>query len=374
MSTEKQIVNRIAARYTLMKQAGPLRDVSKLRYQAVFLMGAGGSGKGYASHKWLKYMPGGGMSGHARDEWNARAEDYVSEAERGLTNLRFESAKKRLESIGIHIELTDMGQAKFPFRLYDYDHNNRERLIPSEEWEDTLPSKIYNEVQGMVDLVFSTPKHELPSYWRQVNPDIYKEEIAGYMETQPGYVHEMSSEMSKAYLQAAVETGDPLFIDGTGSNAKKLIHQMSLVKSYGYRTSLVLVFVPLTVNHIRNATRSRNVNPRIVTSQWNTISSNFEKLRSMSDVSKTVINRNDSFDTKRYNKNREKIDAFIRKGYGGQYTNLRELIAAESPSELGFWDQKLDWNGELESSSNQDRIRQLREEKNIRRRYAHLFQ
>lgn len=338
-------IAKLAARYALMKMAGPLQDVSHLRYQAVFLMGAGGSGKGYASHQWLKYMPGGGLSGVARKEWDEKVKEKMTEEQRGLTNIKFDNAKARLESQGIHIELTDVGKAKFPFRLYDYDENNRERLIPPSQWAEQLPPKIYAEVKDLKDLVFGAPIHELPSYWRQVNPDIYKEEIAGYLETQPGYVHEMSSEMSKAYFEAAVETGDPLFMDGTGANSGKLIKQMNFVKSRGYKVALVLVFVPLTSNHIRNATRARNVPPRIVTSQWKVISANYAQLRSMADTSKVIINRNDAADAKKYNANPEKIDAFIRKGYDGQYQGLRDLVKAESPSEISAWDRLLDWKG-----------------------------
>ena len=44
----------MAAKIALLKNAGPLTDVSKLRYQAVFTMGAPGSGKRfYANKTWL---------------------------------------------------------------------------------------------------------------------------------------------------------------------------------------------------------------------------------------------------------------------------------------------------------------------------------
>lgn len=364
-------VQRIAARFVIPKIAGPLTDVSKLRYQAVFLMGAGGSGKGYASHKWLKYMPGGGMSGAAREKWEEKVQEKMTEAERGLTNLEFEKASKRLEQQGILIEPVEGGGAKMPFRLYTYDKQNRERLIPPERWEAELPPSIYKDVEGLEELIFSAPVHELPSYWRQINPDIYKEEISGYMEELPGYVHEMSSEMSKAYFEAAAETGDPLFVDGTGANAKKMVRQMAALKEAGYKVSLVLIFVPLTVNHIRNATRSRNVPPRIVTGQWHTIRKNYVALKGMADVSKVVINRNDRHDAKVYNNNAEKIDRFIRKGYGGEHEGLRDLILDESPTEVPEWDRMLNWKkGALDVDPRAERIRSLRQEKGIKRRYG----
>jgi hypothetical protein len=54
--------------------AKSLQDVSNLRYQDVFMMGTAGSGKTYVSHKWMKFMPGGGASGRgqAPDRTGAR--------------------------------------------------------------------------------------------------------------------------------------------------------------------------------------------------------------------------------------------------------------------------------------------------------------
>lgn len=344
----KTAIERVAARYYWRKYAGPLTDVSHLRYQAVFLMGAGGSGKGYASHQWLKYMPGGGMSGAARKEWSEKTKEKMTEEERSLSNLTFENVVKGLEAQGIRVELVEGGtSAKIPFRLYTYDDKGREQLLDPKKWDRELPPEVRDRVVTMAgrltEIVFKAPVHELPSYWRQVNPDIYKEEIAGYLESQPGYVHEMSSEMSKAYFEAAIETGDPLFMDGTGANAKKLLGQFKKVKERGYKVALVLVFVPLTVNHIRNATRARKVSPRVVSLMWKKITANFSQLRGVADKAKVVINRNDQADARRWAKHHEEIDAFIRKGYGGQYSGLKELIQAESPSEMAEWTKHLRW-------------------------------
>jgi len=327
---------RVLARFR-QKNAGPLTDVSKLRHQAVFLMGAGGSGKGYVSHRWLKYMPGIGAAGASRKEWGERALQEMSEQMRGLSNMSFEKAKAALEKKGIRIELVEGGRASLPFRLYTYDSRGQEHLVAPARWEEDLPPQIYEEVQGLKEVVFGTPVHELPSYWRQVNPDIYKEELAGYMESQPGYVHEMSSEMSKAYFEAALETGDPLFVDGTGSNLRKMNAQIQAAKAAGYRVSLVFVFVPLAVNQIRNATRARKVNPMEVTRQWKLISKNYAALRNVADKATVVINRNDPSDRKKYIQNADFINEFIRRGTRGQYDDLYALVAAQSPNELRDW-------------------------------------
>ena len=155
MFSRNASVIRVAARYALMKNAGPLTDVSKLRYQAVFMMGAGGSGKGFVANAWLKYAPKSKGEGEA----GSGSED------RKLTDLKFEKAVERLERKGIRVQITDTGSLKIPFRLYSYDHKGREHEIAPADWDKELPPTIYQDEKGMKELVFNTPKHELPSYW-----------------------------------------------------------------------------------------------------------------------------------------------------------------------------------------------------------------
>ena len=326
----------VAARYWVRKarksiEAGPLTDISKLRNQAVFMMGAGGSGKGYVAYKWLKFIPGGGEVGLSREQYEALAPDATLEQARSLSNISFTNAVKALQGKGFNIKLAPEG-AEIPFQLFSYDEKRRSSLIPPEEWEDRLPPAIYKEVMGLENVVFAAPVHELPSYWRQVNPDLYKEELKGYMEKEPGYVHEMSSDMNKAYFLAAVETGDPLFVDGVGGNLAKMAENLKIAKEYGYRTSLVCVSVPLTINHIRNATRDRKVDPHEVTTQWKQVESNFEALKGQADKAKKVDNRNDPKDSKKYEEFKNDINAFISKKTGK--ANLYEYIKEVAPGEL----------------------------------------
>lgn len=318
--------------------AAPLEDVSKLRFQAVFLMGAGGSGKGFVGRKWLKYMPGAPSTGFEGNPEKLKNE--MSESERGQTNLDFNKVVTDLKSKGIEISPIAGGKSgEIPFKVYDYDDKGAKREIPPDEWEDSLPPKVYRQIEGLKSVVFKAPIHEIPSFWRQVNPDLYKKELAGYLDDMPGYVHEMSSEMARTYFEAALETGDPLFIDGTGSNLKKMVGQINQAKKAGYRTSVIFVSVPLTVNQIRNATRSRNVKPGIVTRQWELIQGNFVSLRSTADKAKVVINRNDEKDTQTYKSNVSKVEGFIKKF--SDFDSLYDLVKKESPSELSDWGKML---------------------------------
>lgn len=329
---------RVAIRYLT---AAALTDVRKLRFQAVFLMGAGGSGKGFVGRRWMKYMPGAPSTG--LDFNDPKHKDLLkrklTEAERGQSNLAFDGVVNALKRQGVDIEVIPGGRARMPFNVYQYGPDGEKTPIPPEAWPSLLPPKVYAQVQGLRELVFSAPVHEVPSYWRQVNPDLYKEELAGYVEEAPGYIHEMSSEMAKSYFAAALETGDPVYVDGTGSNKDNLASQLEAAKEAGYRTSLIFVFVPLTVNHIRNVTRPRNVEANIISKQWHKISANFVDLRPVADKAKVILNENNRADEAAYLAHRDKVEQHIRKST--RYGSLYDLIAAESPSELSVWGKVL---------------------------------
>lgn len=332
LSPRLGMVSNVVSRY--LKFAGPLGDVSKLRHQAVFLIGAGGSGKGFVGYKWLKYMPGGGPGGVSPTEFGNPGD----RGDRKLKSLDFTKAVKRLRDFGVQIEVADNpSQAVIPFKLYDKSGLHE---VPKSEWETYFDDpKIQEAIRDVLTITFGTPEKEIPSYFRQVNPDIYKEELPGYMGAQPGYVHEMSSVMSKAYIEAALETGDPVLVDGTGANTRKVSEQIALAKHYGYRTSLVFVFVPLTVNQIRNATRPRNVDPMVIVSQWRQIQSTYNALKGMADKARVVDNRNDKVDFSVYRKNEEKINSFIRSRTN--YGSLLDLIQDQAPAELGSYGRLL---------------------------------
>ena len=323
--------------------ASKLKNVGHLRHQAVFLMGAGGSGKGFVGQKWLKYMPGGPDV----EEDQPSLEDFKS-------HLDFAKAVDTLRSNGYRIDPAE-GGAKIPFTLYHYGPEGKKILIEPEEWRERLPPAILRQVQDVKEILFAAPRAEKPSYWRQTDPDLFKQQLPGYEGKDPGYVHEMSSVMSKAYLAAVLETGDPIIVDGTGKDPAEMRIKFNQAKSAGYRVTLVYVKVPLTVNQIRNATRSRNVHPDSVTKQWFAIDESFSQLKSAADRWKVIDNRNDPVDKSSYLKNSEKINEFIAKTTS--HDSLYAYIAAVRPGELS------DWGKVLQAGIDPDADRKERHEK-----------
>jgi predicted kinase len=197
---------------------------------------------------------------------------------------------------------------------------------------------------------------EVPSYFSQVNPDVVKPGIAGYDPKNPGLVHTMSSDISKAAFFARVQTGDPLIVDGTGTNYGKVAEMIAIAKANGYRVTLVWVRVPLIVNHIRNATRSRSIPPGMVTKQYLAIEKNFAKLKPLADRAVVVNNRServnekgalelDAMDVANYVRNREKVDAlYEHEGFKSFYAYVSDdhVIGKEQfRKELPEWESVL---------------------------------
>ena len=329
---------RVAARWALMKNAAPLKDVKHLRYQAVFLMGAAGSGKSYVGYRWMKYLPGpGGVSTTTREQFEAPAHKrnvFFSEEERKLSKLDFNRVRDSLDKLGFDIEITTHAKAKIPFLIYSYDSNGKERMIPRDQWGIEIPEGIYSKIKDMEELEFAAAKNEFPSFWRTINPDVFKEEIPGYDTELPGYVHEMSSKMNNVYFEAAIETGDPIFVDSVGQNEKKMARWLEAARKKGYRVQLVYVSVPLTVNLIRNLTRGREVNSMIIVDQWKVISRNFEILKRLANKARKIDNRNNSRDFAIYKQNAERINDTILRHTNGEYPTLYDLIAKVAPQEL----------------------------------------
>jgi len=348
------------------KYAGPLTNVSHLRYQAVFTMGAAGSGKSFvANNKWLNHLPDpSGNPAKYKDSkaWDKRVKESISQMSRGLTNIDFEAAQDNIfENYNIKIEPGN-GTASLPFRLYEYD-GPKAIEIPKSEWRERLPPKVFQEVEGLTEVVFSSPTRELPSYWRQVNPDLYKEELAGYLEAQPGYVHEMSSKMSKSYFEAAILTGDPVVVDGTGSNLGKMKKQIQAAHDNGYRVTLVWIYVPLTINMIRNADRARKVEPHIIVDQFKEIRKNFNILSSMVFKADYVDNRFDKRDKGIWKSQCDEINEFILKetGFPSLYEYMLSTPYASEVKGPYKWVQYCGKNPILEEEEYYDGLRDKRD-------------
>jgi predicted kinase len=323
--------------FYLIKTAGELTSPSKLRHQAIFMVGTGGSGKSFvANKKYLKYLPKG-----VSDRQTA------SEEERNLSQINFSKIEEALKKLGVTV--SESSKASIPFVLT----NEYGVVIPRELWESRLPPATFEKVKKLENIVFSSPKHEVPSFFRQVNPDVYKEELEGYDENRPELVHEMSSTMSKAYFESVLDTGDPFIVDGTGVNFNKTALWMKRALESGYRITFLYVRVPLVISLIRNSLRARKVNPKVLLNQFRELEINIPKyvqfLKSFpkKKTKISIVDTSNPNDVKNFMGNCKQINSFFAETT--DYSSLSEFLKGELPEALNASINGVKWGKILES-------------------------
>ena len=144
--------------------------------------------------------------------------------------------------------------------------------------------------------------------FKLIDPDEVKRRHPDYDPSNPASLHEWSKEVSDAEFASVVKSGngDPVVVDGTGTNAERLINKINMAKISGYRTFLVYVWVPFEVAILRNRNRERFVPESVIMRKYDELDSAFGKMRNIVDKFKVVSNYEESYlreaieDIKRY--------------------------------------------------------------------------
>lgn len=109
-----------------------------------------------------------------------------------------------------------------------------------------------------------------------IDCDLFKQEHPDYDPKDPGALHEWSTDEAERMFLHAVSTGEGRWIiDGTGTNAERMIRKMTTAKALGFHITLLYVQVSLTTALRRNAARKRTVPEHIVRSKALDITTSF---------------------------------------------------------------------------------------------------
>lgn len=130
-------------------------------------------------------------------------------------------------------------------------------------------------------------RHYKVNGWVVVDPDEIKKEQPSYDPKKPEVFHEWSKAVAKARTAAAVEAGQNLIIDGTGTNVEKMYKQIKELQKAGYHVELLYVRVSLETSLRRNAARERVVPQHVIMEKFETITEAYEILNSV--VNKATI-------------------------------------------------------------------------------------
>lgn len=108
--------------------------------------------------------------------------------------------------------------------------------------------------------------------------DKVKEAHPEYDAKNPSALHEYSKAIHSSNVKKALNnpTGESIVIDGTGSNADKMVKQMTIAIANGWNVALVYVVVALQTSLKRNELRDRTVDRAIVIDKWESIQTSFD--------------------------------------------------------------------------------------------------
>ena len=124
-----------------------------------------------------------------------------------------------------------------------------------------------------------------------IDPDEYKKMIPGYDPKNPGVVHKESSKIAEHEFQMAIrDEHDTILVDGTGSNAEKMIRRMTEARIPGWEVVLLYVVCPLAVCLARNEARERTVDREMLIQKFLDIRYAFDAVAPHADIVKVINN------------------------------------------------------------------------------------
>lgn len=124
-----------------------------------------------------------------------------------------------------------------------------------------------------------------------LDPDAVKESHPDYDPKNPHALHAWSQEVvERQFAQALADSAGLWLVDGTGTNAEKMVRRMNAAKAAGYTVELLYVKCTLKTSLARNAARERVVPEHVVRAKALDIATAFEIVAPCADAVEVVNN------------------------------------------------------------------------------------
>lgn len=123
-----------------------------------------------------------------------------------------------------------------------------------------------------------------------IDPDVIKTEHPAYDPKNPSTIHEWSTEVAAERLAAALDRLDNLIIDGTGTNAEKMVRYTRTLRERGYTVELLYVRVTLATALSRNKARERTVPDSIILEKSHLIATAYDIVAPCCDLVTVIDN------------------------------------------------------------------------------------
>ena len=133
-------------------------------------------------------------------------------------------------------------------------------------------------------------KNKLAEGATVIDPDAVKETHPSYDPKNPQTLHDWSKKVTDLVFAQALAAGEGFFVvDGTGTNAEKMVRKIKSAQAAGFECELLYVQVSLQTSLARNSARERTVPEQVVREKSEDIATSFEIVSRYADKI-TVIN------------------------------------------------------------------------------------
>ena len=123
-----------------------------------------------------------------------------------------------------------------------------------------------------------------------IDPDAIKLQHPEYDPANAFLVHDWSTAIADQMLEAALLGGGKWLVDGTGTNAEKMVQRIEEAKAEGFFTRLVYVKCTLATSIERAGCRERRVPVQVIVEKASTIATAFKIVSQYADSVEVIEN------------------------------------------------------------------------------------
>jgi predicted ABC-type ATPase len=124
-----------------------------------------------------------------------------------------------------------------------------------------------------------------------IDPDAIKASHPDFNPADPAALHAWSQEVTEAAFAAAITSRTGRFvIDGTGTNAEKMVRRMQQARAAGFAINLMFITCTIETSLTRNANRTRNVPEQIIIAKARDIETSFKIVAPFADQIEVIEN------------------------------------------------------------------------------------
>lgn len=126
--------------------------------------------------------------------------------------------------------------------------------------------------------------------YTMIDPDAIKETHPDYDPKDPAALHTWSQDEAERLFATALKSGGRWLVDGTGTNAEKMVRRINEARAAGFSIHLMFVTCTLATSLRRNATRDRVVPAEVIRAKALDINTSYQLIAPHADTLEVIDN------------------------------------------------------------------------------------